>query len=662
MLYLMNVLIFPALGKNIRDITNTDLLDKLAICNIFNDMFRWLGKAIYSVIGGFADVLEACFEEISKIDFSNIVELIEFEKVLDKLTWVIIVIMVVIAAMIAIAKMDGSTDYIQYTVYAMVAILLFGTFNSYVIGWKNTGVDIVNETFKVQNQEKYTMSERIFYDNCYDMLLSIQNNQPTKVTQKIPISEIDINETLSKKDLQGKRVYDIDGTYEIDDLYDGIMNTGLNEERYYRYNVNMFACIFVLLVCMLVMLLCMIKLAYVGFDWFFTKLYHGVIMASGVTSMNKVKLVYTTVIQSMISTLVVIAGYQIFEKMMFDVMNANYHWITKTILLFVGGFITILGSSAVNKGFGLDDGTNFMLKSFMLTRALGRGYRGLKRSIGNKWYGTKGAYNDLYDSAKKNTASPSQIPKPQPQVKPQTQLQPQTDPSRLLENREPAGLLGNRDFDNENIYGGDNMDPGYHVRDIKDQWNDELDKNVADKIARYGQGSELQSDIEDRVGSQTYNNLPIQDAEFTEKTIEPNKPVPFKTIDYGKYKTYEQYKKDFAKGDESVLNPNYKEPSSYHKLQQKTLPDWFNNQDVVNIPGYTGMSSEEKQVALKNIDYYNEQADLEERNEHIETLKKAGYSEDELSKMSNDELNKKWTDNLKDRLRRLGESQNNSKE
>ena len=44
------------------------------------------------------------------------------------------------------------------------------------------------------------------------------------------------------------------------------------------------------------------------------------------------------------------------------------------------------------------------------------------------------------------------------------------------------------------------------------------------------------------------------------------------------------------------------------------------------------MSSEEKQVALKNIDYYNEQADLEERNEHIETLKKAGYSEDELSK------------------------------
>ncbi len=39
-----------------------------------------------------------------------------------------------------------------------------------------------------------------------------------------------------------------------------------------------------------------------------------------------------------------------------------------------------------------------------------------------------------------------------------------------------------------------------------------------------------------------------------------------------------------------------------------------------------------------------------------------GYSEDELSKMSNDELNKKWTDNLKDRLRRLGESQNNSKE
>ena len=169
-----------------------------------------------------------------------------------------------------------------------------------------------------------------------------------------------------------------------------------------------------------------------------------------------------------------------------------------------------------------------------------------------------------------------------------------------------------------------------------------------DKVRNYNQILKIES--------QPYNNLPIQDAEFTEKTIEPNKPVPFKTIDYGKYKTYEQYKKDFAKGDESVLNPNYKEPSSYHKLQQKTLPDWFNNQDVVNIPGYTGMSSEEKQVALKNIDYYNEQADLEERNEHIETLKKAGYSEDELSKMSNDELNKKWTDNLKDRLRRLGDN------
>ena len=119
---------------------------------------------------------------------------------------------------------------------------------------------------------------------------------------------------IKRERLTRQTVYDIDGTYEIDDLYDGIMNTGSNEERYYRYNVNMFVCIFALLVCMLVMLLCMIKPVYVGFDWFFTKFYHGVIMASGVTSMNKVKLVYTTVIQSMISTLVVIAGYQIFEK------------------------------------------------------------------------------------------------------------------------------------------------------------------------------------------------------------------------------------------------------------------------------------------------------------------------------------------------------------
>lgn len=616
----MNKLIF-ILGKNIVDITDADTLSHLQLGNYIQDIIQWLLKAIYMLIGGIADVLETCFEELSKIDFSNIVDLADFEKVLDTLTWSIIVIAIVIAAVIAIAKMDGSTEYIQYAVYAMVAILLFGTFNNYMNDYKNVGVEVIQDTFTERDGVNITLSQQVFYDNTYDMLISSQNNHLTKVNQNIPVWDLDVNEKLSKKDVQGKRIYLPDGTMEITDLSDGVMNTGLFEERYYRYDVDIVACIFVLLACIMVLLIGMIKLAYIGFDWFYTKLYHGVIMSSSVTSMNKVKLVYMSVVQSFISVLVVVAGYQIFEKLMWAIMQNDYHWITKVVLLFVGGFVTMLGSTVINKGLGLDDGTNFLIRSLMLSRAMGRTGRGLKRFIGGRMNNAKALAGDLSDRIGSNldNLDRGNIPR---ELTPASEFMKNVD----FENM-PSGFLGNKDFENKTLYGGEDMTPRYHDGDIKDFWNDELDDNIADKAARYEQGLDLQNDIENRPGAQSFPYSPdapsLQNADNVGEPMNSldtsleKKPLPFKNIDYGKYKTYDQYKKDFAKGDTSILNPNYNESAPpYHSnnVRDKQFPDWW----------------------------YEDQGDTEEdKKEMIETMKEWGYSgEKDLYKMSDEEFSK----------------------
>lgn len=642
------MLTLPVLYKNIGDINDPDFLERLTISTWNADAFRWIGKWIFSIIGSIVDFMDSCLMEISKIDFSEFVDLTRYSELLDKMTWIILVAAIIIAVVISNAKMDGNLEYIQWSVYIIIAIMLFGTFNDYMNSYKNVGIEVISDTFSKGNvAEKKTLSERIFYDSTYDIKASLGKNQLTTMNQNIPTWAVDINETLSKKDLQGKRVYDDNGNVTVEDLYDGVLNTGFGEERYYRYSINFLSCNLILIVCGFVTVLTMIKMAYIGFDWFYTKLYHGVIMATSVSSMNKVKIVYMTVVQSLISMLIVYAGYQIFERIITSILVADYNWLVKCILLFVGGFVTILGSSAVNKGFGLDDGTSFMLKAFMLSRALGRGAKGFERNmkrLGGAFKGGANGLSSFFDKITPHFGAGSDT---------DGGFQPETDPSRMIGYQEPK-LLGNRDFDNDNLYGGDGLNPGYHVSDIKDQWNADLDKDVADKIARYENGNELQDDIEKRV-----NNLPIQEAEFTEKPLSSEPKVKPQSVDYGKYKPYSQYKKDYANGDESILNPNYQSQKASYQPQSKEygkqLPVWFDNSEVANIPGFDEMSEAEQKYAAEHFDEYIDEIATNERQEMISRLADS-YDVQDLNDMSDEEISELHTRELMNQLQKLRES------
>lgn len=629
---LLNILYF-GLGKNIGDITNVDILVNLQICNFMMDALRIIFLVIYKTIGSIVDYIYDCFNEIMMIDFTDLIDLGSLKIDLLSISYLVLGLVAIIMMILSLIKMDFNMNILKPMVITVVAITCFGTFTAYVNGYKKIALEGVEGYFK--QGENLSISEKVLHDNGFDMLATLENNELTHISYDIPLYGLDINETMSKNDLQGVLIYDVNGNKKVDDLSDGWFNSGFNEERYYRYSVSFVNCLPLLFICGFIYFISMFKVAYVNWNAFYNDLYGGLIMAVGCSTYDKIKLVYTTVLKCAASLVFVSMGAQIFGLILPSVLNSDYMGITKIVILFVGGMITVLGSGAVNQGFGLDDGTAFMFKSMMLTKQMSRVGKGLTKPF----HKASDAMHKLPKQQPNTTVPNLNIPNPESTGKPtntgengnyktlgysassgslgNTDLKdkplyggagvtpgyhkPDATDRWDADRTANTPLLENKDFSDRPLEGGEGMTPGYHEPDIKDKWDAEHDAKIAEKKARH----------EELMKNQNQGSVD------TESTLKPSTGATY-TDKYGnqvpvgkEIKPYSQYKKDFKNGNDSVYNDvktpklsntlsntslntqtnsNTSSPSQPSYISQpygvvnRGLPAWYLDQSLIEVP------------------------------------------------------------------------------
>lgn len=539
------------------------------------DLLRTLGFWIYKLIASILDDVEMIFDEVSKINLTEVIDLTNFENALTVLVWIVLGISVLIAIGAAAMKSSGNMEYLKYTIITVTAIICFNIFNQYMIGLKDTGIDVIKTIFASDEQSnEETISHRILYSNSYDILESIKDENQTLYTinTNIPIQELSINKKIDLDDLEGTIERDADGNVSVD--YDGTRGGGfftgdLFSIKYYQYYINFPQCIVVATISLLIYIFCSLKLMYLVVDWFFSKVYGTLAMAMSVSNLDKVKMVYTAILQLFISILITNAGVKIFEVIIAQSLIQDWHFVTKSIFIFTAGIVIILGSSNMNKFFGIDDGTNFMLRSFMLTRMMKRMAKGMGRMakgvgrIAQKGVNTLKNAKDTFQPFDRGDFLPYQDwDRPNP-------FDPEpNNPAGYLNSTPIASKLTSQEMPHT-MYGGENAENlHYHREDGVDRHyeneNKQAGEKMADKKARYERGQQLQNEIENR-------QSPFEAKKQSQDTKQ-TKPKDYQ------YKSYEQYKRDFAAGDSSV----YKKPSSskYAPSPKKTLPDWFYTNDA----------------------------------------------------------------------------------
>lgn len=557
-------------GINIENLQNVELLRHLIIADMISDAMRKIGYMLIKMLGTFIDYVWECTQEIAMIDFTTIINVGEFQVTIEKLTWGILIISIMLAVLFSYFKKNNDFEYIKITLIAIMAIYCFGEFNTWINNYKNDGITIVDESF---NKEDLKLSDRLFYENSYDLLASIKTDDIVTINKKIPVDRLDVNETMSKNDLQGVIQYDENGVMSVRDLSDGFLNSGLFEERYYRYHIGFFGIIGMYLVVGFMLIIGMCKMAYVGYDWFHVKLYGGLGMATSVTTFNKIKTAYTETVKSMMGILFAYVGIYLFQLLVPSVVAGKYNILTQIVLILMGGLVFILGTGFITKMFGIDDGTSFVLKSMMLTSRLGRSISGLNRGISRRF-------------SSKNKKKPNKKDDENGNTNRFTPYEPYgggdagaledgldahyTAPSATMyggdgmspQNRF-AGTLSNKDLSDMPIIGGDGMELAYHQADVNDRWNQERDKKVQERLREYKDAMDAQNNMT-KQHIKRMDNEQKEDEKpkvnlMTSADLPTNANVPFKKLVMGKYKPYAQYKKDYKNGDDSVMNPNYKE-------------------------------------------------------------------------------------------------------
>ena len=116
------------------------------------DLLRTLGFWIYKLIASILDDVEMIFDEVSKINLTEVIDLTNFENALTVLVWIVLGISVFIAIGAAAMKSSGNMEYLKYTIITVTAIICFNIFNQYMIGLKDTGIDVIKTIFASDEQ------------------------------------------------------------------------------------------------------------------------------------------------------------------------------------------------------------------------------------------------------------------------------------------------------------------------------------------------------------------------------------------------------------------------------------------------------------------------------------------------------------------------------
>lgn len=366
---------------NAYDVTEVEYIwDYLEKDTFFTDALRGLGWFIYVTSGAFLDL---CYETFTSIAKFNILEIPIVDTVIKNLDTLTPYILVITVAVVLVVRLFDIKNIGKVFINMVVVAMLMATFSHILVLVDDLKTVGIEESANVIGVEDYRISDSLLADNTVDVKKSLDNGS-VQYLSKDDVTNFHHDLRLSKDYLDEDIVdRNEDGTYNTESLSDGIW--GIGDVHFYRYKTDYWALNITAIVSIVVYIMASFKMGYLMAQWLQENIFGGALMIKGVWDIHSLGKIFKSILSTVFAIIEVYFMMLFFSYYCANVMSNSEltNWMSKVILIYAMGMMIIAGSGFINDSLGIDDGSNFMLRSLIVGRRMSQAAKAPFRMASN---------------------------------------------------------------------------------------------------------------------------------------------------------------------------------------------------------------------------------------------------------------------------------------
>ncbi|MCR0200995.1 hypothetical protein MKC79_09760 [[Clostridium] innocuum] len=357
-----NLLPFILFSKDISELKDK-VITNLEIKDMVTDFMRKIGEILFDLLKMINDSLEKAFTLVLNFDFSGISQLQIAGTRLQDFAMSIGFIVFVIFVVVKFLKFENLLGYFYNVLCTLAMITIFGFVFTFMHDLQEYGMETVKYAFDVQEQE--TTSDMLYRNATVDLKQSVQKNTVVHLDKKINKKNYDYLESLPRSIIDTKfedgKVVDLDG---------GVLGTSFLEQKYYRYKTDYWEVVITLIVMAIIYVFSIYKGAYLAIQGQLLKLLGTLAMAIKLHDAKQAGLAIGSVVNNVLAIFILYLSVTLFSVINANLITTNYFdslglgaWFVKAVFILACGMMCILGGTEIDKLFGIDSGSGFMMKS-----------------------------------------------------------------------------------------------------------------------------------------------------------------------------------------------------------------------------------------------------------------------------------------------------------
>lgn len=372
----MNNLLPFLLSKDISDLGNK-VIDQLEIKDAVTDFLRKIGEMLFEILKLINDSLEKAFTLVLNFDFSGISQLQIAGTRLQDFAMTIGFIVFIIFVLVKFLKMENLIGYFYNVLCTLAMITIFGFVFSFMHDIQNYGMQTVKYAFDVQENE--TTSDMLYRNSTIDLKQSVNGNKLVKLNKKMNKRNYDFLESLPRSVIKTK--YEDGKVVELDS---GVLGTSLLEQKYYRYKTDYWQVVITLIIMAIIYSFSIYKGAYLAVQGQLLRLLGTLAMAIKLHDAKQAAQAIGSVVNNVLAIFILYLSVTLFSVLNANLITTHYFdslgagsWFVKAVVIFACGMMCILGGTEIDKLFGIDSGSGFMMKSAFFGGRMLRSAKGM---------------------------------------------------------------------------------------------------------------------------------------------------------------------------------------------------------------------------------------------------------------------------------------------
>ncbi len=327
-------------------------------------------------------LLNLCYDTFTSIATWDILSLPIVGNIIVNLDTLLPYILVITIIVVTVIRVMDFQNMMKIFANILIVGALLATFSHVLVlvdGLKNAGL---SEAANVVGVSDYKMTDVLLAENTVDVKKSLDSGS-VQFLDKADVEHFQHDLRLDKSDLNEEIVrQNPDGSYETVSLSDGLF--GIGQVHFFRYKTDYWSLNVTMLVSVIVYIMASFKMGYLLAQWLQENLFGVLLMVKGIWDYRSVGKIFKSILSTVFAQIEVYFMMLFFSFFCSNVISSETldNWMAKAIVIYAMGMMIISGSGFINDALGIDDGSNFILRSMIVGKRTSQAVRAPMRAIG----------------------------------------------------------------------------------------------------------------------------------------------------------------------------------------------------------------------------------------------------------------------------------------